>query len=230
MLDRAFYTELLATARRHSRLASDAEDLLQETLLAAIAAGRAPDRSSKAWLRGAMRNLAAMQARSAGRRRRREAISVQLGEGDTLQPQLQERPCLQPLPPASRIVALLALSGHNRAEIRSLLRISDATLRQRIAETKRRWRGADHGGSVHGLPALQRSPLVFGAIRRALLPVVRSGHAAFGSHDPDGHPIAVRISGIRPHKSPAGGNRDAQDETGRVPCSHAHESEISAST
>jgi DNA-directed RNA polymerase specialized sigma24 family protein len=229
VLDRAFYKEMLAAARRHSRVASEAEDLLHETLLAAIAAGRVPDCSSKAWLRGAMRNIAAMQARSAGRRRRREAVAAQLDDGDPVQPQLAERPRLPPLPPASRIVALLALSGHNRAEIRSLLRISDATLRQRIAETKRRWGKAGHGGLVDALPP-GNTALAFGSIRRALLPVVRSGRAAFGSHDPDGHPFAVRISGTPPHKTQAAGNRDAQDESGRVPCSHARESAISAST
>ena len=228
MLDRALYKELLATARRHARVVSDAEDLLQETLLAAIAAGHAPDRSNKAWLRGVMRNLAAMQARSAGRRRRREAIAVQFGERVTVQRQPAEPPLLPPLPPASRIVALLALSGHTRAEIRSLLRIGDATLRQRIADVRRRWAGAGHESCPSALAA--GGTLAFGAIRRGLLPMVRGGQADFGSHDPDGHPIAVRILSGPPHEMRSGGNREAQEKTGSVPCSQARESEISAST
>jgi len=227
MLDRAFYLELLAAARRHSRLAADAEDLLQETLAAALAAGRAPGRAERAWLSGVMRNKAAMQARGAARRRRREdgAARLHAMQAEPAGPRQDDK--LPPLPPGLRLVALLAIGGHTRAEIRSLLRISDEALRQRVAELRRRLRDSgEHAASQ--MPEL--AGLSFGSIRRGLLPLMRSGRVAFASHDPDGHPIAFGKIDGRPHKTAAGGNRGPQTTKGRVACSQGSVSEPSAST
>lgn len=196
-LTRAAYLDLLALARRHACRGVEADDLLQDTLAVALSSGRAPSTENRAWLGGVMRNLARMSARSAVRRRNRESRAV------PAVPVADEQP-LRPIPaqldglaPSLRIVALLALSGHNKVEIRSLLRISDEALRQRIAALRREM--ARFGGEVPtGLPALHGA-LAFGSIRRGLLPVVRTGRADFASHDPDGHPIAFRIS--RPETS-----------------------------
>jgi RNA polymerase sigma-70 factor (ECF subfamily) len=195
-LTRAAYLDLLALARRHARWGVEADDLLQDTLAVALSSGRALSAENRAWLGGVMRNLARMNARGAARRRSRELRSS-FAPPPAGQPGTSMLPPLDGLAPSLRIIALLALSGHNKAEIRSLLRISDEALRQRIAALKRGWVRVE-GEVPSGLPAL-RGSLAFGSIRRALLPVVRTGYADFASHDPDGHPLAFRIS--RPETS-----------------------------
>ncbi|MGY6710705.1 MAG: RNA polymerase sigma factor [Rhizobiaceae bacterium] len=195
---------MLAIARRHARPGIEADDLLQDALTVALTAGRNPDARNRAWLAGTMRNLAAMAARSAGRRRRREEhTQTDLSAGTS--PEASVMPELEDLPPALRIVALLALSGHNRVEIRHLLRISDTALRQRISGIRRIW-SKKGGPGPHDFVALGGS-LAFGSIRRSLLPLMRVGRAHFASHDPDGHPIAFSFSTRRPHETGARGNQ-----------------------
>ncbi|WP_246805864.1 hypothetical protein [Ensifer sp. ENS10] len=101
---------------------------------------------------------------------------------------------------------LLAIAGHNRLEIRHLLKISDEALRQRILLLRRAWRDAGHLETNLELTGL-RYPLDSGRIRQALLPVTRSGRAAFASHDPDGHLFAVNFSLRASHETAAGGNK-----------------------
>lgn len=69
-MDTATYQALRRAARRYVDDVDAAEDLVQDTLVAALEAGR----SDGPWLSGVLRNLAALQARGAGRRRRREAV------------------------------------------------------------------------------------------------------------------------------------------------------------
>lgn len=77
-MDLSAYRRLQATARRCARRAADADDLVQDALLAGLEQGRDdPD-----WLAGTVRNLALMQARTAGRRRRREADAAAQAEAD----------------------------------------------------------------------------------------------------------------------------------------------------
>ena len=61
------------------------------------------------------------------------------------------------LGPSLRSVALLVLAGHNRAEIRHLLRISDVALRQRISGIRRAW-SARGDQSPAEFPSLDRCP------------------------------------------------------------------------
>ncbi|WP_322886558.1 sigma-70 family RNA polymerase sigma factor [Sinorhizobium medicae] len=159
-LTSAHYSDLLRFARRQTRRAADAEDLLQEALIVALRARRLPVGENRAWFRGVIRNLATMQARTAARRIPREqqmplpdseddvAVSDVLAFAATLTPRL-------------RIVMLLAIAGHNRPEIRHLLRISDEALRQRILMLRRAWRDADRADARSGndrpeLPAGER--------------------------------------------------------------------------
>jgi RNA polymerase sigma-70 factor (ECF subfamily) len=96
---------------------------------------------------------------------------------------------LSALPPALRTTALLALTGHTKAEIAWLLGVSDAALRQRISEIRRRWRRSGHVSmGPFGEP---RGNLAFGLVRRALLGRVRGADALLASHDPDGHLFVV---------------------------------------
>jgi RNA polymerase sigma-70 factor (ECF subfamily) len=74
-MDAKTYLSLLRCARRRSRLADEAGDLLQSALLAAIEAQRGDMTRSenRRWLVGVLRNRALHEARSAARRRQRES-------------------------------------------------------------------------------------------------------------------------------------------------------------
>lgn len=181
------YVELLRQARRVTRRADEAEDLLQTVLLAAVETGRrdlsCPE--NRRWLSGALSKRAAFDARSAIRRGQRETyFSAQLAEQAEANP-LPSR-FLASLPPSLRTTALLALTGHTRQEIVWLQRLSGTAFRQRLTEIRRRWRSVGDTG-VAGLPGLD-GPLAFGLVRQSLLTVARRHKAAvLASHDPDGH-------------------------------------------
>lgn len=194
------YAHLLAVARRHSRVPDDAEDLLHDALLEAVRSGR-HDLSQTAtlrWLAGTIRNLAAMTARGAYRRRVRDAI-WSAAQDTTAAPPLSATPwredpavhaVITALPPSLRRVAELALAGCDRQEIAWLLGLSDVTLRQRIATLRKRLGALQTIDGVAGAQAALDVRLPIGLIRRALLPVVRA-QAAAGSHDPDGHLLVL---------------------------------------
>ena len=189
------YCELLRLARRYSRRADEAEDLLQDALLAAVAAGRGIDAAaSRPWLAGVIRNRAAFAARGAARRARRETLwqSASPPVTDTAPPAVALDEVLRDLPPAIKAVAALAFSGHSRREIAYLLRLSDTALRQRLSALKRQLlaRGVPFPGGTIGL----RLELDYGRIRDALLPkLIREG-GLFATHDPDGHLFVIARS------------------------------------
>ena len=139
---------------------------------------------NRRWLVGALRNRALFDARSAVRRRRRET-SVAVSESSPSERESLPTQFISTLPPSLRTTALLALTGHTKAEIAWLLRLSDCALRQRIVGIKRRWRRFD-GRDFSEFPGLNGS-LLFGQIRRALLKPVRPDGALLASHDPDGN-------------------------------------------
>ena len=211
-----WYGELLSYARRVSRRADEAEDLVQIVLLAAHERGRLDISAidNRRWMMGALRRRAAFDARSALRRRRREAA---LASDGPPAPDAEPGPTqfVESLPAALRTTALLALSGHTRAEIAFLLRLSDAALRQRIADIRRRWRGTGGAGgtAVTELPGL-RGTLAYGRIRRALLGPMRNASGALGSHDPDGHIFIVRPNSGSQNGSPR--QQDVVDSTSKA--------------
>jgi DNA-directed RNA polymerase specialized sigma24 family protein len=187
------FKDLHALARRVARRSGDADDLVQQAILAALEAGRtdlaAPE--TRRWLAGVIRKRAAFDARTAGRSRRRETAWVETrGQSDQAGP---EDPGLPPLSPALRVTALLALSGHTRQEIGWLLNLSDEALRQRLSQLRKALANASPPGQPG--PA---GELAFGRIRRALLAPARRGNAFLASHDPDGHLFVVSRSQI-PH-------------------------------
>lgn len=203
-LTRADCGALLAMARRHARGRVEAEDLMQEALLAALSAGRRGGPSDRAWMAGVMRNLARMTLRSSSRRRGREAAALETA-AEAWRPGGEETVPLDGLSGGLRVVAALALSGHTRAEIRYLLGISDEALRQRIMGVRRHFAG--RGQPVpDGLPGL-RGGLAFGSIRRGLLPVAQRLERGLATHDPDGHGIVLGKMRLPPHETRAGGNR-----------------------
>lgn len=204
-MDLALYRELHAQAKRLSRRADEADDLVQDALLAALEAGR----SEPEWLAGVIRNRAAMAARSAVRRRRREAATAMDGASTheaSAAPDPQ--PLLQRLPPAARRVAVLALHGLTAEEIRWILQLTPAAFRQRLTSIRK---------TIGAMPAEQRAEslalayvrdpartveLQFGLVRRALKSALRES-AGVGTHDPDGHLLVIRGGA---HVSPPGGN------------------------
>jgi len=179
------YATLLLYARKVSRCDNDAEDLLQTVLLAALKANRSDVSCSenRRWLFGALRKRALFDARSAVRRRRREVSinSTSLPADNNVLP----TNFLDSLPKGLRVMALLVLTGHTKTEISWLLRTSDAALRQRIVQIKKRWRAFDG----HHISELQHltGELAFGQIRKALLKLSRQNDVILASHDPDGH-------------------------------------------
>lgn len=189
------YAELVALARRHARRDGEAEDIVQEVLIAAVGKGR-DDLSvpaNRRWIAGAIRKRAAFDARSAARRREREA-RWQAGrepEGETPGGGAIET-ILADLPKSLRVVAALALSGHSRIEIAYLLGLNDAALRQRVRGLKLALdkKGIAMPAEMVGL----NLDLAYGAIRQALGPALRRHGGAFATHDPDGHIFLVRSS------------------------------------
>jgi DNA-directed RNA polymerase specialized sigma24 family protein len=201
-MERGHYAELLRAARRISRRPEEAEDLLHNAVIAALTAGRsAPTRENRSWIEGVLRNQARLAARQAVRARRRDGawLHCQPEIAAEPEPPLGAMPAgIMALPRSLRIVALLALSGHTRAEIRHLLGLSDQSLRQRVAQLKRRSIGAPDA-----TPGL-RFPhgLATGRIRANLLPVAKRLGPRLASHDPDGHLFAIRTA----HELPGLGN------------------------
>ncbi|WMT86925.1 transcriptional regulator [Pelagibacterium sp. 26DY04] len=182
------YAEFIALARRHARRSDEAEDIVQEVLIAAVQAGRDDFTkfADRRWMAGAIRKRAAFDARSAARRREREARwqlersgGQSQAEGEALGAILAD------LPKSLRVVAALALSGHSRAEIAYLLDLSDAALRQRVRALKLALgkKGVAMPAEMVGL----NLDLAYGAIRQALAPALKRHGVAFATHDPDGH-------------------------------------------
>lgn len=206
-MDIATYRDLLALAKRQSRRADEAEDLVQQTLLAGLEAGR----DDPPWLAGTLRNLAALEARSGARRRRREQVASHEAETAASHPGMPPAsplPVLAALPPAARRVAVLALHGLSADEIRWILGIPDTAFRQRLSRIRK---------ALGELPPAQRAEatalayvrdpvrsveLQFGLVRRALQAVVAL-RPGLGTHDADGHLLVIHTSA---HKPVPGGN------------------------
>jgi len=206
-MDLDTYRQLSSQARRLARSAADAEDLVQDTLVAALEANRA----DMPWLAGTLRNLAAMQARTAVRRRRREAVSA---EGETTVNEM--RPVdrvtaarwLRDWPVSLRRVAVLALHGLSAEEIRWILGLSPEAFRQRLSRIRKALGTLPPIARAESLAmAYVRDParsvdLQFGLVRRRLRAAL-GGSAGLATHDADGHLLVIRRPG---HTWRPGGN------------------------
>jgi DNA-directed RNA polymerase specialized sigma24 family protein len=210
-VDIDLYRRLRSVARRHARSAAEAEDLVQDALLVALEEGRdGLDGDALPWLSGVIRQRALMQARSAIRRRRREAaVAAPTDEVAPAPPAVPDATgLLATLPPAARRVAVLALHGLGQEEIRWILGIPDTAFRQRLSRIRKALGALSSGQRAEALAlAYVRDParsvdLQFGLVRRALKAAL-GGRDGLGSHDPDGHLLVVRT---RAHTSAGGGN------------------------
>ncbi|MGY6661903.1 MAG: RNA polymerase sigma factor [Glycocaulis sp.] len=211
------YADLLAFARQRARLAHEAEDLVQNALLVALEAGRADldDAHNRRWLRGVIRNQARMEARSAARRKARDARHVQMdGDGpadiEGLGPVFTWVRCL---PGSLRPVASLVLTGHTRSEIRAVLGIPDTALRQRLRALKR---AAQAGGvGMEGFTAL-RTDLAHGLLRRGMPATLARRNATFGTYDPDGNLLIFRTQALTKVEAAATGVRPPAMSAGAI--------------
>jgi len=191
------HAELLAAARRRSRLAHEAEDLVQDALLAALEAGRADldDPLNRRWLKGVIANQARMSARAAVRRKARDAhyssASVQRAADEPQTDHAALFAWVRTLRQALRPVAALALTGHTRGEICSALGISDAALRQRLRALKLAAESSGYDGTS---AAWLRTNLPHGTLRRTLTAALKHRQASVGTYDPDGNLLIFRTS------------------------------------
>lgn len=210
-MDLDIYRQLRAQALRLTRRVDEAEDLVQDTLLAGLEAHR----SDLAWLSGVLRNQAAMTARSAIRRRKRETLSA----ADEWIAEQQDttagahvpitRAWLAALPPSARRVAVLALHGLSADEIQWILRIESTALRQRLTRIRKALGELPPELRTESLAlAYVRNParsvdLQFGLVRRALKAAMRVGEGV-GTHDADGHLLVINVGA---HRSATRGNQ-----------------------
>jgi DNA-directed RNA polymerase specialized sigma24 family protein len=190
------YRDLRSQARRLTRTPDEAEDLVQDTLVAALHAGR----SDAAWLAGTLRRQAAMQIRTAVRRRRREQEVID-DVAAAIEPEFaaarsQPEALLQRLPPAARRLATLALHGMNADEVRWILGITDTAFRQRLTSIRKSLTLLPEAArmditAMAPQRAVSATGLQFGLLRRALKAAL-NGRDGLGTHDGDGHLLILR--------------------------------------
>lgn len=193
---------LRSIAARCSRVQHEAEDVVQDILLSAVAEGRnTADPSFMAWAAGAIRLRARFVARTAARRTRRESDYATARQPAKAAPGLRlPESFVESLPPSRRVVALLVNLGMSRHEIAYLLGLTDVALRQRIAGLRKAMAAA----GVNPLPVIEQcGDVPRGLARRALKAALpRRPIRQFAVRDPDG--LTILISGG--HVSPDDGN------------------------
>lgn len=194
------YQHWIAVARRHSRVADEAEDLLQEALVVAARQERLDltVEDNRRWLTGVLRNLAARAARDAVRRKHRERDTAESAEA-AHPPGTAPGPLpawIDAMPTAARRVLVLALHGLTAAEIQSALSLSPTAYRQRLTSVRKHLGELpddlqrDALALAYDRRTARGDDLALGLVRRALLRRLREDpHPHVGTHDPDGHLI-----------------------------------------
>lgn len=195
---------LMQVAARCSAIRHEAEDLVQDVLLAAIENGRdCGDSSFLPWAAGAVRNRARFVARTAVRRKRREHTCTVEHEPSAHPVPRFPGAFVTTVPRSRRVVALLINLGMGRREIAYLLGLSDMATRQRIAGLRKAFAGFTgdaESGSQTPFPA-------DGLARRALkTSLPKRGQRRLAVRDPDGTPIffSNRRSRFRPPRQQRG--------------------------
>lgn len=193
-------------ALRYAETPDDADDLVQDMLVAALVQRRVPsDDGFLAWAHGVFRRRALFVARTEGRRRRREALYAADADPSGEAIRKLPREFIDTLSPSLKTVALLANVGLGRAEIAGLLGIADTALRQRISNLRRAWR--EFGGTPEVGEIPRGYPSLRGHRRRSVkADLVRIPGARFAVADPDGHAIVFGVA----HESAADGNMEMQ--------------------
>jgi len=222
---------LVHVSRRYSRVAHEVEDLAHDIVVAALRRGFALESQGfQDSARGAARRHGAFLARSAGRRRVREASDAEARAAnpndisDVADAASDTGAPLSVLSPALRTTLLLLLQGLEKAELRLALGVSDTALRKRFQELREQAPLARPS-----LPRLPRSPALV-RLRRSqieLLPRLaatlvgdRQSGRALAASDPDGHGL-IFAELLTPGRSTATSDASAtnQRRTKGTPCS-----------
>jgi hypothetical protein len=204
---RELYEECVRVAAASSRSAEHARDLAHSVLLDAIARGQTNALERRGWVYGAVRRRAAFEARTAARRRARDA------QWHTSNPDPAARAAwrfspelLARLSPALRVLAALASAELQPREICSVLRLTDTAFRKRLSDLGKAVREASDAGVAVVCQAPETHAL--GPARAELLATLERHPAwAVASHDPDGHVLV--FSRASAHGSGVGGNSPA---------------------
>jgi RNA polymerase sigma-70 factor (ECF subfamily) len=195
---------LLNIARRASRDPGGADDLVQQAWLAALERGveLANGRLRHAWLAGTNRKLGALEARTALRRRQREASWAAAGARSAeagATPRLPA-PFIASLPRSVRSVAQLVAADLSAVEIRWILGLADTAWRQRLLQLRRRWLAWPDSGQADSAPACQ----ALAGRRSSLVALARERkHSAFLATDPDGHVLIFSRAPLTQRRPPA---------------------------
>lgn len=199
------WRRLRRMATRVAYSVDEADDLVQDTLVAALEAGRDCDGAQFfAWASAVLNRRALFVARTTARRRRRDAHFAKEAT-EALAASAPERRLprrfVDSLPPSARSIAFLVNAGLGRSEISSVLGISDLALRQRISYLRKTWRLSGAQDDFYEPPLRARLPC--GILRRSLkATLVRLPSARAAIVDPDGHAIFLSVA----HNSAARGN------------------------
>jgi DNA-binding transcriptional ArsR family regulator len=187
---REMRASLVELSRRYSRAAHEVEDLAHDIIVSALRREIPIDGEVfLRGLRGAARRHGAFLARSAVRRRAREAsAAIQDGAEIHSADEHAEGAPLSVLSPPLRTTLFLLLSGLEKAELRYALGLSDAALRKRFQALRA------HGPLVRperASPRPARSELRRSQVRLLpRLPVAIEGNQApriVAASDPEGH-------------------------------------------
>src|SRR5215204_2013572 len=183
-----------AVARRHGDFA-DAEDAVQEALIAAAAQWPAVGvpANPRGWLYQVARRRLADQARSEmARRRREEAVASELsasgasapppdGDGDANAEQDDTLVllfmCCHPAltPPSAIALTLRAVGGLTTAEIAHAFLVPEATMAQRIARAKQRIRDS---GEPFRMPTREEQRARLRSVLHVVYLIFNAGHAS----------------------------------------------------
>jgi DNA-directed RNA polymerase specialized sigma24 family protein len=177
---------LVRLSRRHARVEHEVEDLAHDIIVSALRRGLSLDGDVfPRCAHAAARRHAAFVARTAARRRAREASIAGPLATDADLDLRDDADDLAALSPSLRTTLLLLLSGLEKAELRVALGVNDAALRKRFQVLR------DHGLDTRpDLPVTTRTPALL-ELRRSqveLLPrLPNTNGRVLAAADPDGH-------------------------------------------
>jgi DNA-directed RNA polymerase specialized sigma24 family protein len=213
---RQLWRDLERKARRWTHRAYEAEDLVQESILQVLARGRsAPETAEqRAYFSGVLERQAALVARTAARRRRREQLWAESRDGGAgieteseATPPVSRGINLDKLPRSLKTVAALLLADLSASEQQWILQLTPTAWRQRLSSLRRHIRDARPECPVTNAGEPPRS---LGTKRPQLLAALRRHPASrLMTVDPDGHILIISAAGA--HTSQGVGNGEKTD-------------------
>jgi DNA-directed RNA polymerase specialized sigma24 family protein len=185
MTAQAIRTSLVAAARRYSRVAHEVEDLAHDLVVSALRRGVLASPEFLRSIHGAARRHGAFLARSAERRRAREAHAVPV---EVAVEEAPEGASLSVLSPALQTTLLLLAAGLEKAELHIALGVTDAALRKRFQALR--------ASAPLARPAVVRTeiPRQLRRVQVSALPRLAASRA-LATSDPDGHGLILTFGG-----------------------------------